>query len=206
MNFYKLRVDLKTLQPDKIISIIADSSESYIYSIEGGDSNPHIHFYLASHIKKEAIRVKIRSLNLKGNRDYSFSTLDERYPIDYIAYILKDGNYKVHNVPDQIINEALAKCEEYKTEHKTKKRQTTADKIIESIPEEIKQNIAEAQFSSDYNIITKYLFTLISKYYITNGLSVRKFIIQSTYMNVASKLIPKVFDHHIEAWAMDFYI
>lgn len=124
-NYYKLRTDLQISSADKIIQYLLTVTNSMAYVIEGSLSdNPHMHFYLEINVSNQIVRRNMRLLCGKGNGAYSLKQVD-RYPIEYLAYMLKDGKVTYVNIPEDIKQESIAYNAKVAAEIKAKK----ADKI-----------------------------------------------------------------------------
>jgi len=126
MQSYKLRINIL---PD-IDPSVYDGVEAYMSSYcrghetnERGD-NPHYHylFFFKEGVKELAFRAHIRKCIGSGNGNYSLKKCDEEYPIEYIAYIMKQGDFKTLGVwPQDVIQEARSYDERVKREMKDRK-------------------------------------------------------------------------------------
>lgn len=121
MKFYKLRVDLHAVTSDDIVSLVSQYADVYAYCIEGGDTNPHMHVYLEMSATSQNFRLKLRGLKLSGNKDYSLKEVEDRYPIEYLAYMMKEGHFTSYNLPEDIITQVTDYNERVKEEIKEKK-------------------------------------------------------------------------------------
>lgn len=172
MKYWKLRVDLSDVSLTSVLDVVQHFSDVYCYCLEDIDSdNPHTHFYFEVD-KSAAVRTKLRALGLKGNSSYSLKELDERYPIEYIAYLLKQGRFTNSGVPGDIIQQASDYDSKVKAQMKDKKesRKKAIDRIIDLLDKE--WLIRPFSYESDI----KYA---ILKYHVDNRISVRKFQLQS---------------------------
>lgn len=135
MSYYKLRLDIdESINMDDIIEFIQLKCNSYAYCIEGIiKDNPHMHWYLDLKCSSEVIRKKIRELGFKGNKSYSLTSLDEQYPMEYLAYMFKESKVKSWNIPDDIIENAKIQQKKVSDEIKVKKesRKSILDKLTE---------------------------------------------------------------------------
>lgn len=103
---YKLRADLSVPSLDAILSVFSDSS-SYAYVVEGSSTpNPHVHAYLKTLVKSPALRARLRKIGLKGNGGYSLVSIEEN-PVEYLAYLMKEGKVTWYNVPQEIIDQSV---------------------------------------------------------------------------------------------------
>lgn len=170
MKFYKLRVDLFDVTDYDIINLVDDYCETYCYCVEGGDDNPHMHFYLEFSNSPESIRKKLRELGLKGNSSYSLKELDEKTPLEYIAYLMKEGKFVNVGVDDVILQSAKDYDKKIKDEIKQKKqnKQKTIDKVTEYVKERIRKDYIWGDVAH-----------LVVQYHLENKLMVRTFIIKS---------------------------
>lgn len=169
--YLKLRTSLKNLSLNSTLTVLKDVP-SYAYVVEGSlTDNPHVHFYLELDplsLKLPALRARLRTLGLKGNGGYSLKTLDERCPIEYLAYMLKEGDVTWFNIPQDIIDEAKAYDLKVKAEMKEKKELKKANPVWKQImetlgPEPKWPQIIDAVF--DYHLEKKLLireFQLLS--------------------------------------------
>jgi len=138
----KLRVDTETVQPDAIVEILQKNSNMFAYCVEGGDANPHMHAYLELNKTTKTCRNHLRALGLKGNASYSLTELDERYPLEYIAYMMKEGKFTNSGIPEDIIELAKQHNDKVKTEIKKKKeeRKTLLQKVENYVVETLKKD------------------------------------------------------------------
>lgn len=197
-NYYKLRVDLHTVQIDNILTLVNKYSTTYAYCVEGTTTNPHAHFYLATSTKKEAIRVELRKLALRGNRDYSFSTLDEQYPIEYLGYLMKEGNFHSVGIPDEIICSARLHMERIQSEQKTKRRKTHVDRIIDLIEPADRRTIDEDGLRTIQSL--ELVSTYILRYHLDNDLLLRKTQVLTYLINIVARLDPRAAGIHMGDW------
>lgn len=131
MKFYKLRVD--TEDKIELKNLLIKYTEVFLIGLEnGGTNNPHCHVYFETTHQSSAIRMAIRKKYGSGNGVYSLKELDEKQPIEYISYCLKENNF-IHTLDEEFIT----KCKEWntkiQTEMKEKKegRKTILQKIEE---------------------------------------------------------------------------
>ncbi len=121
-QFYKLRTDLKQSSVDSIVKYISSISVRFSYVIEGTlTDNPHIHFYLETTSKNPAIRAQIRKLCGTGNGSYSLKATEEN-PIEYLAYMLKEGKVTYSNMSQEVINKSQIHNAEVKASIANKKK------------------------------------------------------------------------------------
>jgi len=105
---YSLRVTTKDQK--SLIGLLEKYSSESIFSREEGSATGKVHYhcYMTSVTKdatlRKAIRTKFNPENLKelkGNALYSLKNLDERLPLEYCSYMIKEGEYKFINVPEE---------------------------------------------------------------------------------------------------------
>jgi len=180
--------------------------------VEGGTENPHVHFFLIFHASLKSASASLRSLlrtnGLRGNRSYSLKRNDEEYPIEYIAYLMKEGKPKFHNIPQDILTEAKLYNEKVKSEIKEKKlnRRTQLQKIDEYLHEEHAYLFDEEdKFPADLGRARNQLLDAVLSYYVDSGTLMREFqvisIVQtlllkydsSYFQQFKSKLFDKIF-------------
>lgn len=180
MSSYKLRVDLKTLCVDTLLNLAKRYFERFCYVFEGmsGD-NPHVHFYVYTSVLSATLRDNLRRLGLVGNGAYSLKLLDSDKPVEYIAYMMKEGNLVNCGVDQKLIDEAKVYDLRVKKELKSRKKQ------LDVIHEYVEQKLAEDKFNK---ISDKYGERIVSLpiivehvvgYHLDNGLLIRDFQIMS---------------------------
>lgn len=134
MKFYKLRVDLSPgIGRDTIVDLVDRFSKTYCYVIEdaGGD-NPHMHWYIEMSMSSENLRKGLRDLGLKGNKSYSLKDLDERYPIEYLAYMMKSKGFFLieGDIPESVLDAAREYDRLLKEEMERKKAEKKKKEIV----------------------------------------------------------------------------
>lgn len=118
---YKLRVDLNDVSLDSVLNAVKDS-DAYAYVMEGlHTENPHTHMFLKTQVKEKTLRARLRKLGLKGNKSYSLKELEDEYPIEYLAYMMKEKTPVWNNIPDDVKEQANAHQDKVVTEIKKKK-------------------------------------------------------------------------------------
>lgn len=127
LTHYKLRITLTECDIKDVILYLSKYKQ-YAYCFETGkkEEHPHYHIYLISDIKEDTMRTQLRKLSksAKGNKLYSLKqlNLDEgEYAIEYLAYMMKEGDFKNENIPESTIIEAKAYDDKVKVELKEKK-------------------------------------------------------------------------------------
>lgn len=95
------------------------------------EGNVHYHFYFESDLKKPTLRARVTSLTGRGNGCYSLKECDERMPVKYLAYIMKDLNYHMEGIPDEVYRDAVNYDDKVKADKKQKKEKKNVLKEIE---------------------------------------------------------------------------
>lgn len=128
MFYYKLRID--TVNEELCHDLVNTySKDTYLWCTEKeGTTDQHSHFYLETDVSNTTIRAYIRKHFGSGNGIYSLKALKEPKPIEYLAYLTKDGKYFHKNLD---LSEALSYDDEMKKKLKDKK--TTSKKSVFSI-------------------------------------------------------------------------
>lgn len=180
MNYFKLRTDLSKSSSDAIISYISRISSMYCYVIEGslGD-NPHMHFYLETNSKHTAMRQQLRNLCGKGNGAYSLKSTEEK-PIEYLAYMLKEGQITYVNIPQETIEESEKYNAKVKSEinQKKKDKKSMFEKIseyIESRPDEhVINSIIQYHIDNDILVFRSRILSYYDTYCLKNDANYRE--------------------------------
>lgn len=183
-TYHKLRVDLSDEVPMSAVhDVVRSLSNTYLYCVEGGDENPHCHFYVELSKTSVTLRNKLKALGLRGNASYSLKSLDERYPIEYLAYIVKQSRWKNHGVPQDVLELALAhdlKVKEQMAEKKLSRR-TQLQKIEDAC------KFSELKDPPSADCIIK----AVVAYYKESGTLVREFQLVAISQTLALKYSPK---------------
>lgn len=182
MTYCKLRLDIsQDINLDEITDFIHEKCNSYAYVIEGVvKDNPHIHYYLDLKCGTEVVRKKLRDLGLKGNKSYSLTNLDEQYPIEYLAYMMKEDKIKTYNIPSEVLDKAKTQQIKVSNQIKEKKeaRKSVVQKIIEQIPK-----------SDNYTHMEKrMILDTIIQYHVDNNLLVNENRLKSLFQSVMVKI------------------
>ena len=183
MNFYKLRVDTDNI--DTIEGILKKYSSNYIVCLENvGTDNTHSHAYLETNEKQATIRNVLRKTFGSGNSSYSLKELDEQYPTEYLAYVVKEKLFR-HNLPQDVIDKAIAHDKEVKEGIKEKKanKKTQLEKIIELNKEQL-EGMKQAKGYSMPEITD-----MVLKYYKENKILVREFQIISLVQTLSLQYV-----------------
>lgn len=199
---YKLRIDTQDL--DVLEKIQNKYFESYLRGMESveqyddkEDTNPHVHYYIHMFEEKtNPLRQYIRKYIGKGNGIYSLKELDEEYPVEYLAYVLKDGEIKSENISQEVLD----KAKEYDISVKA----SIKDKKAKSIP--IWQRIIdEYEYESKSQAPTKeqVLYDVI-KWHKDNFKLIREFQIVS-YVQTILVNIDKDYEHRFRNRLLEKY-
>lgn len=195
---YKIRVDTDDIT--KVRELIDRYSDRYILSFEGGFENPHVHGYFETTTKQLTIRARIRKFFGSGNGIYSLKELDEIFPFEYIAYILKDGDYQLKGVTEEEIQKAKEFNIEVKKqikEKKAKKRtqlQVLDDKFHEQYTKEGEYYIdSEGRIPTQESIVT-----MIVQYYLDEKKLFRQFQIVSLSQTLSARYVPSYKSTYIQ--------
>lgn len=131
-----IRVALKSVGIDAVISQFDLSQGSYMYAVEGSlTQNPHVHMYLNTGTALPTIRARLRKLGLSGNGGYSITTVRDK--LKCLAYFMKEGVYET-NLPPDVIQQA----KEYDSKVKAEMAEKTAKP--KSILHELSKTFNEA--------------------------------------------------------------
>lgn len=209
MQSYKLRTHVLT--SDLVIALTGDA-ECSLLSRETGkvEFRDHYHWFIRTTVKPPAMRARLRKHGLKGNASYSLGLLDSDFPIEYIAYMLKEGDITNNSMPTEIMAEATKYDKAVKADIKETraKRRTILQRILDDAPVPAWQSqYAEAQAalkaykSSSFNpstpvpprplnvivgVVTKY----VTNWYVMNS-TYREFQVTSTIQTILGRLFPE---------------
>lgn len=145
MKSFKFRIDISALSsPDDcpaVLSSIVSDAYRYMHCYEGVQTdNPHIQGYVYTSTNDRTLRARIRKyLVKKGNAAYSIRENHEEFPVEYLGYLTKQGDFEMHNIPHEVI-EQIAEHERniretYNKERKEKKPTKVLDKLKELVTE-----------------------------------------------------------------------
>lgn len=169
MQHYKLRVDTNSVTLDQAVNLVKKHSGRYAFAQENVDGeNPHVHFFLSTLSKEATIRSNLRSLGLKGNGSYSLKELDEEFPIEYLAYLGKEGRGEYVGFLKEEINVAQAHDAKVKLSIKEKKenKKTVLEKLDLYVGKEMKEQ----------DVMVK-----LVEYHIEHRLPIRRFQLQAYF-------------------------
>lgn len=185
LSNYKIRIDSHAIQ--SIRMLFTKYFDRYIVAFEGGEENPHCHAIASSTAKSATIRSNIRKLFGSGNGSYSMKELDEEYPLEYIAYILKEGKYENSGYPESILQEAKDYDLKIKQEIKEKKQERRT--ILQKIDDEYFSNIEDGVIDGHY-VDRHYVVSSVLDFYKKSGTLIREFQLISLSQTLCLKYIP----------------
>ena len=191
MKYYKLRIDTAEGK-DVILKFIKKYSETYLVAFEKqGSDNPHVHMYieLLSNISS-SLRQAIRRKFGAGNGSYSLKEVDEQFPIEYLAYCIKDKNYYYSpNFPVSVIDEMKDHDRKVKEEIKHKKlsRRTILDTIKDECFKDVdpKTHLVDGAYLRKKDVVMR-----VVNYYQSSKKLVRKFAIISQCQTLCLEYVP----------------
>lgn len=190
MKCFKLRVDLEDVSLDSVLDVVMHFSNVYMYCSEDSDGdNPHCHFYLEVDKGSAAVRTKLRSLGLKGNSSYSLKELDERNPVEYLAYMMKGKDWKNCGVPEDIIEEAKNYDKKVKAQMKEKKAQRRT--VLQKIEDEYDL----PKVWGDAPPTLKQVVSKVVEYHKKSGVLIREFAMVSITQTLCLKYMPSYESH-----------
>jgi hypothetical protein len=142
-NSWKMRVDIHqpefgNVTVEQCLNVLKDS-ETYMYSVEKIDSdNPHFQALVNTSVRKDTIVARIKKLGVSKS-GFAFTKCKEQWPIEYIAYLLKEGNPHYHDSFPISVRLAGVKRQEYVhrqylDKKAEKKRNPVWRKIVATIP------------------------------------------------------------------------
>lgn len=175
LQSYKLRIDTKEVATDWVLEYLETHSNNaqHAWCYEGDpDKNPHIHAYFATTTKQATLRSQLRKAGLKGNGSYSLKLLEEQYPIEYFAYMLKEGRADISRLPKDI--QRQAKEHNKKVVDSIKELKKSRKSVIDGILERLQD--AEV---ADKRPTTIAIQDAILDYHRENKILVRRFQIQA---------------------------
>jgi len=199
MQSYKLRTDDIT---DSLVKDLSHDASSLLYCRERGtnDLNLHYHWFIRTDVQNATLRARIRKHGLKGNGSYSLKKLEEDYPIEYIAYVLKEGDYvSVKGITEELLSQAKEYDQKVKNDIKATKeaKKKTIDKLKDYIKETMSQEEYEASlFTDSYptrsrvtHVTYKLIMSHVIQFHISNGLLIRRSMV-TTYTDTLMTMYP----------------
>lgn len=186
MKHYKLRID--TEDRDKVLQLLKRYSTRYLVCIENiGTENTHTHSFFSTDKENRTIRAYIRKSFGKGNGTYSMKELDEEFPIEYLAYCVKENNYIT-----TFTSEEIQKIKELDLKIKSEIKQKKKDKlpVWKKILELIKEENQDWRKPKHEDLRYERVFRSVLQYHKENELLIRRFQIQSYSDTICLHLLP----------------
>jgi len=170
---WKMRVDIHQEQYGNItveqcLNVLRDS-EIYMYAVEKADSeNPHFQAVVVTSVRKDTVVARIKKLGAKGS-GYAYKKTKEQWPIEMMAYLLKEGNPHYHNLPIEVqlaVEKRQDKVRQNFLDKKAEKKKNPVwCKIMHMIPEDF-------DYHGDYAGIK--VMKYVIKYHKDNMLVIRR--------------------------------
>lgn len=194
---YKLRID--TSKRNDVVKLLSKYASLWIVSYEGFPDNPHCHVYLHLLCKQATLRNRIRKDfsrdKVAGNALYSLKELDEEYPLEYLAYLVKEKDYqKSDNFPQDKLDEALAHDKKVKEEMKEKKKNRLP------VWKKIMEMCKDVQYDKDaYRKIAE----SVVDYHQENQILVRRFALKSYTDTIYLQKFPQFARYDLVKWIIE---
>lgn len=179
MNYFGLRVDTSYLTSiTHFKDTLTKHSSRFCYCYEGGETNPHMHFYIESRLSLKEFRRRTVTKHklVKGNGGYAMKTLTEE-PIQYISYMMKENNFHKHTITEDLYERSKEYQEQKKEAYKKKQKKDHLQEIIK-IAEPYLENI-------DY--YENQLKDIIIDYYKDNELNIQKYRLQTIFLTIYTR-------------------
>lgn len=182
LAYYKLRLTVP--DTDSIIHYLDHGnkgypiSETYVVVKEGvvdPDKQVHHHLYFETLVKNATIRSHIRNIwghIAERNALYSMKTIEDRLPLEYLAYLMKEGAPVYKNISSETIESASLVQEEKQKAHKEKKRKAKKSTQVELLMEEFQKTWEAHEYHIDHVIRD------VVRYYKTSDTLIREFSIK----------------------------
>lgn len=185
MNSFKGRIDLSAVSLDIVTEKVFVGCSEYAYVKEGVlTENPHMHFFMKTVDKIETVRQRIKRLGLSGNGGYSCKACSDEYPIELLSYMMKEGQPFFWCIPEEILEQARNRQEEFLQQKKTRKeKEPTWKEIMRSLPLELKESVYDDSFDVT---LCKYIID----YYIEREMVVRRSLIMAYVDTITLHLAP----------------
>lgn len=184
--YYKIRIDADEKTFEEIESLVKDFSIMYMGCYEEvNHKNPHTHWYVETEVKSFTIRNRIRQEVGKGR--YSMKEVDERFPPEYLRYIVKDGSIVYSsNFDKKLVDKAIEEDKDIKEKIKKKKSER------KTVLQELDDIVAHKQ--KEEHIDRWRILTIVLNYYKQTGKLIRQFAIVSQVQTLALKYDPDYSD------------
>jgi len=196
--YYKLRID--TSDREEVNRMCSKYFDKYMVAYENQDtSNAHVHLYIEMSTKADTLRRYIRKKFGSGNSCYSLKALDSECPIEYLAYIMKDNEYEIFDIPPTVIEEAKGYDKKVKEQMKEKKKarrtqlQILREMLVEQLVEEVDDSSEDVHrvFKTSGETVTKEsIVNMIIAYYKTEKKLVREFMMVSLAQSLCLEFVP----------------
>lgn len=170
---YKVRIDIHQPQYGNIsvqqcIDVLEDT-DIYMYAIEKlGTANPHFQALVVTSVRRDTMMARIKKLGASGS-GFSCSKSKEQWPLEYMAYLLKEGKPEYHNFPEEVRLAVVKRQDFVKRTYLDKKAEKTRipvwRKIMETIPKDFDYYDDQSRFT-----VMKYVI----KYHKDNTLLLRR--------------------------------
>lgn len=175
--YYSLRIT--TSNYESLKEFLGKYVNAYVLAREVGSatSKTHYHLYIETLTEAATLRLNIRKRFGSGNSNYSMKKT-EKDPVEYISYIIKDGEYETHNIEDSFFSE----CQNYDLKVKNeiiekKAKKSSRQNIMFSY---IDEKILEYPFQNEeYEVLRSRIAKALIQYYIQENLLIRNFQIKS---------------------------
>lgn len=178
---YKLRVDLSDTTLEDVLKCLRDCY-AYAYVLEGKmTDNPHVHFYLYTMVKDATLRKRLRNLKLSGNKSYSLKELGEKDPIEYFAYMMKEGTPVWHNIDAKVISDSADYNK--KVRDSIKKTKEAKKTILQQLID-----IIDAKGDDDWTKVE--IMNIVIDFYKKRCVLVREFQLVSLCQTLCLKYVP----------------
>lgn len=206
METYYLKLRVFFLEPEnreeelgQLLTDLEQRCDKVIWCVEDdlGAARPHVHFLLHTTKQAQTIRKYLKGTGYEGNKYYSISHAEEEWPVEYLAYMLKQRDEPEPNIFDYdysaVPAKVLKKIEKYNAqvqaeieEKKAKKKKAKKKPIIEQI-EEYYDNYTDVESDGTYCDETYKLQNAIIDYHVENGLLLRRFQCQSYFFTIIAR-------------------
>jgi len=142
-NTWKMRVDIHqpeygNVTVEQCLNVLKDS-ETYMYAVEKIDSdNPHFQAVVITSVRKDTIVARIKKLGVSKS-GLAFTKCKEQWPIEAMAYLLKEGNPHYTDCFPISVRLAVEKRQAYvrqgmRDKKAAKKANPVWRKIVETMP------------------------------------------------------------------------
>lgn len=190
MEYYKLRIDVLPLKEEVYLKLQSYFT-TYVRALEVGSeaTNPHYHYYISMTSSAVSVRQYIRANIGKGNGVYSLKKLDEEFPPEYLAYLVKEDKETIwYKMPEGLKEKAIAYDLKVK-EDLSKKGKKPAWKKAE---EYVKERFGNVPFNESQ------IVEAVIDYYLENDMMIRKFLIIDIVQTILVSNNPKYKQNFIQ--------